>query len=377
MNNIDDKGYNDCTGCSACAIVCPQKAINIFYNNEGFISPFIDNAKCTSCGLCKEVCYKFLNPTKIIQKSDYENKRVIAVLNNYFEEMHTVSSAGIATQLAKHFFKEMYDICGVVYNPEKDICEHIIAKDETDIEDFKGSKYLQSYNYEAFKKLTQSPKDTLVFGTPCQIYGLKKIAQIKHIENKLVFIDLFCLGVPSFKLWKQYKDFLFRNFRIEGIRKVNFRDKSQGWHKFSIKITDKNGNTYQQNLFNDMFFSFYLKRVCSNKACYNCLFRYDFVYSDIRLGDFWGEKYKIYDDGVGLVVLLTDKGGKAWDKIKSSFRFEECEAKDIFNSQKINKIKLPDKYHEIIGSLANNEPLEEINSKYGINVISYKKENNL
>ncbi len=74
--------------------------------------------------------------------------------------------------------------------------------------------------------------------------------------------------------------------------------------------------------------------------------------------------------------MLTDKGKEAWNDIKSSFRFEECETEDIFNSQKINKIKIPEKYDDVIKALASDEKLEEINARFNINEIGYtqKKE---
>lgn len=372
-NNIHDKGFNDCTGCSACAIVCPHNAINITFNKEGFIIPAIDKTKCTNCGLCKKVCYKYFDARTITPKEDYKNKKVIAVLNNYYEEMHTVSSAGVASQLAKYYYNNGFNVCGVVFNPETNICKHKIAESENDIRSFKGSKYLQSFNYDAFNEIANSAKKSIIFGTPCQIYGLKKVAEIKKTEDRYIFIDLFCAGVPSFNLWKKYKSFLSRNFGLEKIKSVNFRDKTQGWHKFSIKVSDNNNNNYRQNLFNDLFYSFFLKKTCLNIPCYSCLLRHHSAFADIRLGDFWGDKYKIYDDGIGLTVLLTEKGEKAWDKIKTSCRYEECNSSDIFDSQKIDKIKIPKNHKEIIKALASEESLESINAKYEINKIGYKK----
>jgi coenzyme F420-reducing hydrogenase beta subunit len=287
-NNILDKGCNDCTGCSACAITCTQSAIKMITNANGFYTPVLDENFCTSCGLCKSVCYKYLDDTRITPQASFLGKKVISVLNNYFEQMHTVSTAGVATQLAKYYFNQEYNVCGVAFDPKTDKCEHIIVQNENDITKLKGSKYLQSSCVDAFLDIFHDSKKSLIFGTPCQIYGLRQLMIQKKIEDKFILVDLFCAGVPSLNLWVRYKDFLCRIFKLANIQDVNFRDKNQGWHKYSIKITDENKVEYRQNLLYDLFFSFFLKKTCFSKACYSCKLRHDATYSDIRLGDFWG-----------------------------------------------------------------------------------------
>lgn len=46
----------DCCGCSACAYVCPKKAIKMFPDVEGFLYPIIDANVCVGCGACLKVC---------------------------------------------------------------------------------------------------------------------------------------------------------------------------------------------------------------------------------------------------------------------------------------------------------------------------------
>jgi len=372
QNTILDNGSNECTGCSACAAICPTSAIYMGYDENGFYVPFLEENKCIECGLCKEVCYKYLEDSHITPRDDYKSKPVLAVTNNYVEQMHLVSTSGVATQLAKHYFKKGYKVCGAAFNDDFTGCEHIVARDVYDIIKFKGSKYLQSACSRAFSQLIKTSKKSIIFGTPCQIYGIRKLIKLKKIEDSFILVDLFCVGVPSLNLWVQYKDFISRNYNLENLKQVNFRDKTQGWHKYSIKVINASGLEYRENIFNDMFFSFYLKKVCLNKPCYDCKLRHNAVYSDIRLGDFWGDKYSSYDDGVSIMVLLTKRGEKAWDSIKTSFRFEECKTEDIFISQKYNKIEIPEPYNEVIKALQNKEKLEKINAKFGIHKLGYK-----
>lgn len=46
----------ECCGCSACFAICPQNAISMMCDSEGFQYPVIDNGKCINCKLCKKVC---------------------------------------------------------------------------------------------------------------------------------------------------------------------------------------------------------------------------------------------------------------------------------------------------------------------------------
>lgn len=46
----------ECCGCTACFAVCPQKAIRMQEDEEGFDYPVIDVDKCVQCKMCIRVC---------------------------------------------------------------------------------------------------------------------------------------------------------------------------------------------------------------------------------------------------------------------------------------------------------------------------------
>ena len=50
------KKKEECCGCTACFAICPQNAINMKRDHEGFEYPVIDENKCTDCTLCEDVC---------------------------------------------------------------------------------------------------------------------------------------------------------------------------------------------------------------------------------------------------------------------------------------------------------------------------------
>lgn len=46
----------NCCGCAACFAICPQKAIFMVEDEEGFLYPLVDEQKCEGCYLCLKVC---------------------------------------------------------------------------------------------------------------------------------------------------------------------------------------------------------------------------------------------------------------------------------------------------------------------------------
>ena len=45
-----------CTGCSACAAVCPRQCIRMRPDSEGFLRPSVQEDRCAQCGLCEQLC---------------------------------------------------------------------------------------------------------------------------------------------------------------------------------------------------------------------------------------------------------------------------------------------------------------------------------
>ena len=60
---ISIKNKKKCSGCSACASICPTNSISMIADEEGFLYPSVDIMKCIGCNLCDTTC-PFLNPFK-------------------------------------------------------------------------------------------------------------------------------------------------------------------------------------------------------------------------------------------------------------------------------------------------------------------------
>ena len=54
MISLADKDL--CTGCGACAYICPKHCITMKENEIGVVLPDIDTSICIECGRCQHVC---------------------------------------------------------------------------------------------------------------------------------------------------------------------------------------------------------------------------------------------------------------------------------------------------------------------------------
>lgn len=363
-NNITDNSSLHCTGCGVCVISCPVNALNIALNSEGFYIPFLDETKCTNCGLCKKVCYKFLDFDKDQElQVSFKNSDIYASYSKDEEIRKSTSSGGIGYEIARQFINEGYKICGVSYNTAKNIAEHIII-DKSNIENLdriKGSKYLQSSTIPAFGQLDKTSK-YVVFGTPCQIYGLRQYVKLKNIEENFLLVDFFCHGTPTYLLWSKYLKYLEKKFGISDIEKINFRDKKLGWHNFSMNIDSENSN-YERSLEQDIFLDTFLSNVCLNKPCYECALRLDKVYSDIRLGDFWGTKFKDDRKGISIVTANTEKGKQAIEGLEDKVILDKVKLKDLMDSQPNRFLKKPKVYDKTMELLKSDMEVDKIYKK--------------
>lgn len=228
----------NCSGCSACAAVCPKECIKIEYNGDGFLRPFTDEAECIQCGLCEHVC-----PMEYAKSSALDDGVLYAAWGDV-EDRKQSSSGGIAARLASYAVSHGYEVCGAVLDYDTLHVKHILVNKETDLDVLRGSKYLQSNVVSAFREIlkelrSSSEKKYFIFGTPCQIAGFRKVLEQKSLLNRVVLIDIFCHGVPTNHLWEKYKNWIMRKMKLNSfgdIQNVTFRDKSYSWHEHFIKI---------------------------------------------------------------------------------------------------------------------------------------------
>lgn len=304
-NRIILAGKELCTGCGACASVCPKGCIQLVEDEEGFLQPKIDKEACIRCHQCENIC-PVLNP--LPASTDFETNAYAARLKDA-DELSEVSSGGAFWALAQAVLAES----GVVYGAAQcnmDEVQHVRVDNVEDAKKLRRSKYLPSNTdgiFAAVKADLEKGLPVLFSGTGCQIAGLLAFLQSDY-EN-LITCDVVCHGIPSMKVWKAYKK--EKEIR-EGKKIVDvvFRDKSKGWSNNQYKITYEDGSVEKENSTIQLFHHGYLKGLFYRQSCGNCLFARLPRQSDITLADYWQYKGELCKDdkGVSLVCVNSQKG---------------------------------------------------------------------
>ena len=362
MNVSSRTTEKECTSCGVCSSVCNKEAISIALNSEGFYRPVVASDLCNNCGLCTTVCYKFDNNIYLTSEQGLKEKPLFSGWANNDKIVANTTSGGIGDILAQQLLTEGYKVVGVVYNEDEIRAEHRIANVKQELDDFRGSKYIQSYTFDAFKEVVKNCRNTkyAVFGTPCQIYALNKIAHQRKVRDNFFFVDLYCHGCPTLYVWTKFHEELKRKLNIRKFDKVTFRSKLRGWGSFNVLVR-ANGRNITNSKYNDKFYELFFCDQLLNMACNDCQLRSTLEYTDIRLGDFWGKKYLSNHRGVSAVSVSTSRGKEMFEKIKSKITFFNCDYQEFLPWQSWGKsYSINTKIRKaVLGSLSN--PQENVN----------------
>lgn len=314
----------DCTGCAACENGCPKQAIHMQPDEEGFLYPQVDLDKCVECGFCEKIC-------PLIQHDfpDVDLEHCYAAYNLNESERMKSSSGGIFVLLARDILRREGIVFGAALN-DKMAVQHMGVEKETELENLLGSKYAQSYIgkcYQTIKEELNKGRYVLFAGTSCQVGGLRKF--LKKDYERLFCIDIICLGIPSPQIWQDYLHTFFAKRHIESI---NFKDKSIGWHRFSLSINSTE-EKWKKDGRQTHYFTGYFKGLYSRPSCSNCIYKGKNRVSDITISDCWGfhEIAPEMDDNKGLssVICHTEKGMQLFEAIKPQLCWKEADIADV------------------------------------------------
>lgn len=345
MNINGNSAKRNCTSCQMCAAVCPKDAISISLDADGFYRPVVDDDRCVDCGICAKVCYKFDARIENFGIGRIAATELYGAYAKDEEIVKNTTSGGIADLLARQLIRDGYKCVGVVYDSEHDAATDKIVTSEEELSGFRGSKYIQSYTLDAFKEITKNCRNEkyAVFGTPCHIYALDKYLRLHKVREQHLLIDLYCHGCPSMNVWKKYIGDVKRKVDQKRIDNANFRSKVRGWGNFYVVVVVVDGKpVYYSNNANNEFFDLFFSDQVLNDACNDCLLRSTLVYTDIRLGDFWGKQYVLNNKGVSAVSLVSDKAKTLFREISDRMVFKEERYEDFLPWQSWGKSHHPD-----------------------------------
>ena len=318
---IDTVVENDlCIGCGLCVYKCPSQAIEMRWNEEGFLIPEL-TGECNLKGQCLSVCpfnpypdekvkteneiaELFLTNTKNHHPKIGRYERIYAGYANEFRL--TSSSGGIAT----YFLSELLQK-GVVNHifavrestTPGTFYEYAILHDKKELISASKTKYYPVTLATVMPKIHKLEGKVAVVGIACFIKAIRLAQHTEpELKEKIPFlVGIICGGIKS----RFFTEYLANKagVEIENIEKPQFRikDFNSTASDYSFGCVDgktKTEKTIKMRSVGDMWGTGLFKA----NACDFC----DDVtteLADISLGDAWLEPFS--KDGKGTNVIVT------------------------------------------------------------------------
>lgn len=304
----------DCSGCGACAVVCPKQAITMTEDACGYLYPVIDTEKCIRCGKCLQSCG---HGNSILQ----EPLLAFAAVGKQEEIVKNSTSGGVFATLAYQAVAQGWLTAGAVMDMGEKGAQvyHMLSGNGADIPRMQGSKYVQSNGYLCYQDVCRAVRDgknVLFSGTPCQVAAVKRLT---GDPDNLLTVDIICHGVPPVRLMNDFLTVIGK--RLGGkITDFTFRDKSAP-KPFTARLQVKKGKNCWDYRMRAHFLSFYqhfLQGMTYRESCYHCPYAGMERASDLTIGDYWQiEKHHKSDIDSGkmpnrkdwsCILVNTEKG---------------------------------------------------------------------
>ena len=326
----------------ACRESCPTGAIDTFENDEGFHEPRIVEAKCISCGKCSLVC-PVLNPPS---KHDFTPVGYSGWAKDDDVRLSS-SSGGIFSILARHVLRNGGVVFGVAFDDDF-VARHTRVDKIEDLPKLQGSKYVQAdvgHVYRQVKDVLDDGRLVLFSGTPCQVAAL--INYLGGRRENLILVDFVCHGVPSPRIFEDYKIWLKKHYGFSRFDTIQFRDKYYAWDLTSQRVrgTNERGGKIEYikaALFDVYRIIFDVEDYSERKSCYQCSFTEKMRKADITIADWWGgyktegrpEERSFAKKGVSLVLINSLRGAELFAAVKRELFVLPRTLQEIYKTNK-------------------------------------------
>lgn len=331
MISVEKK--TDCCGCNACGDVCPSGAIRFLPDEEGFLYPHVDAAKCIQCGLCEKVCPQLHAKEMMASVSGKVPDCWASVAKNLADRFDS-TSGGMFTTFAEKVLSEGGYVGGAVWGDGFSI-HQIVSDNPDDLPRLRSSKYAQSDArgfYKAVKEAVATGRLVFVCGTPCQMMALKLFLGDK--EN-LYLADFICRGANSPLSMRKYVE-MFERKANKKIVAIKQKCKELGWRKLTTKFTFEDGSVEYNPFSESPFMQAYLSvNVSARPSCYECRCKGVSRVTDLTIADCWGvvnklDEWKFDKDlGTSSVLCHTPKGVELFGSVASKVERQPISAEEI------------------------------------------------
>lgn len=324
-----------CTGCGACAGICPSNAIEIITNTAGYLVANIDIDLCTDCGKCAKICPSNPENNPSIETDDIFHGVCLAGYVGYAGD-NTIreksQSGGIVTALLCYLL-EQNEIEGAIVNnlnQETRRPQAILASSKDEIINACGSYYAQSSVVKTI--LENSEKNTAAVVLGCQGESLQLIHEkYPKVHLPKYTIGLICSGQFS---GNKIDDLIEQSGcdakKLSGFR---FKDKSIGGWPGDVHVA-----TFNKDCWLPKEKRHELKQVFELHRCLACYDQMS-LFCDIVCGDPWGIANKQQPEGHTVVIARTERGKKLLENAAKdgAIIIEELSTDAIFRGQTVDE----------------------------------------
>lgn len=279
---IEISTKEECTGCGACASVCPKECISLKEDEIGVVLPIIDTNLCIECNACRKVCPALNRVEK------YHIKQSYAAWSNDEKHRKMSASGGIAVEMYRYAKSNGWEVCGAIQNSDFTVSMKM-AEDDKDIEDFQNSKYVfcdMQNIYQPIKDALKNGRKVLFVGLPCQCAALKRL--YPNSEN-ILLVDLVCHGSTPFSYLRQHIDTISKKCGQKPIR-MYFRDPNQYTYTYTFTLYNAENECFyaKRTKEGDAYNIGYHGSISYRENCYHCAYACPERVGDITLSDYSG-----------------------------------------------------------------------------------------
>ncbi len=342
---------DSCTGCGACAAICPKKCISLAPHELGHLYPHVDTSICVNCGRCDDVC-----PALVANDGGPFTGEAYAFQANDRELLADSSSGGAFGVIADNWISNGGIVYGAVWE-RRSGAHHIRASKRDELASLRRSKYVQSSLDGVYAEIMRDLDmgfDVLFVGTPCQVAAVKAVcAQRRKKMGQLVTIDLICHGVPSSLFFRDYLNWMEAK---AGARVTEYasRDKARaGWSYLgSISFDEADAQVIRAD---DPYVVLFGQGAVFRPSCYACPYACANRVGDLTLGDLWGAESLDLDFdfklGLSAVLVNNGRGGELLALCQSDARISVVSFDDIArnNWNLLHPSVQPEQRNELIG----------------------------
>lgn len=362
----------ECTGCGACAEICPKKCIEMKFDSSGFLNPEINVARCIDCNACVNVCPSIncvgKNILDTVFKAYSLDKNILI----------RSTSGGIFSELSIEVLNRGGVVFGAAFNEKFDV-NHVNVHTIDELDKLRGSKYIQSNSVGSFvliKQLLKENVTVLYTGTPCQIAGLKQF--LKKEYTALILCDFLCHGVGSTKVFHEYLKYLSCEYKSTP-QSITFRSKIQGYEKSQFTVQFENKKYFSCRSSQSAYTYGFATKLLIRESCIACKYAGTKRVSDITIADYAGPDFSIEEkkNGVSTVFCNTDKGVSLLLACKDRLYLEKKKMNEItsFTNNLNNPYYKNPKRDAFFKDLLNDMDFKKLKNKYLQVPISIKLNN--